>query len=154
MTRKWGEHPNDGKGLERISARLKAEQLPSKDLASLEHRLLTDEQEAIAEQIEHKLRFGWARIKASRLIVDLRAQLARLQRENDSLARDCNDKDITIERLRTALATANANHERFEREWYLRGDEIERLHACLTGISTCSTCEACSGAALRALGHG
>lgn len=32
MTRKWGEHPNDGRGLERISARLKAEQLPSKDV--------------------------------------------------------------------------------------------------------------------------
>lgn len=25
MTRKWGEHPNDGKGLERVSAALKAE---------------------------------------------------------------------------------------------------------------------------------
>lgn len=35
------------------------------------------------------------------------------------------------ERLKTALATANANHERFEREWYLRGDEIERLQADL-----------------------
>jgi hypothetical protein len=54
----------------------------------------------------------------------LRAELDRLQRENDSLAHDCNDKDITIERLRTTL----------------------------TGISTCSTCEACRGAALRALG--
>lgn len=32
-----------------------------------------------------------------------------------------------IERLSSALRTANANHERFEREWYLRGDEIERL---------------------------
>lgn len=32
-----------------------------------------------------------------------------------------------IARLQTALASANANHERFEREWYLRGDEIERL---------------------------
>lgn len=31
-----------------------------------------------------------------------------------------------IERLTQCLATANANHERFEREWYLRGDEIER----------------------------
>lgn len=29
--RKWGEHPNDGKGLERISVRLKAEHLPSKE---------------------------------------------------------------------------------------------------------------------------
>lgn len=32
-----------------------------------------------------------------------------------------------IERLQQCLAIANSNHERFEREWYLRGDEIERL---------------------------
>lgn len=31
-------------------------------------------------------------------------------------------------------------------------DEIERLRTALTGISTCGTCEACRGAALRALG--
>lgn len=29
--------------------------------------------------------------------------------------------------LRTALAQANSQAERFEREWYLRGDELERL---------------------------
>ncbi len=29
MTRKWGEHPNDGKGLERISERLKADIHPT-----------------------------------------------------------------------------------------------------------------------------
>jgi hypothetical protein len=32
-------------------------------------------------------------------------------------------------RLREALGHANAQAERFEREWYLRGDEIERLRA-------------------------
>jgi chromosome segregation ATPase len=32
-----------------------------------------------------------------------------------------------IERLREALKKANENHEHFEREWYLRGDKIERL---------------------------
>jgi len=32
-----------------------------------------------------------------------------------------------VGRLTSALMVANANHERFEREWYLRGDEIERL---------------------------
>lgn len=31
-------------------------------------------------------------------------------------------------------------------------DEVTRLRAALTGISTCSTCEACRGAATRALG--
>lgn len=34
-----------------------------------------------------------------------------------------------IERLRAALTKANAQAERFEREWYLRGDEIEQLRA-------------------------
>lgn len=32
-----------------------------------------------------------------------------------------------VERLRGALAKANAQAEHFEREWYLRGDEVERL---------------------------
>ena len=32
-----------------------------------------------------------------------------------------------IERLTAALATANANAERFERGWYLRGDALEKL---------------------------
>lgn len=32
-----------------------------------------------------------------------------------------------VERLTAALAGANAQAEHFEREWYLRGDEIERL---------------------------
>ena len=36
-----------------------------------------------------------------------------------------------IERLTAALKVANANHERFEREWYLRGDEIDRLQRAL-----------------------
>ena len=44
-----------------------------------------------------------------------------------------------IERLRndltSALATANNNHERFEREWYLRGDRIEKLEAALKDIA-------------------
>lgn len=36
-----------------------------------------------------------------------------------------------VERLTACLQKANANHEHFEREWYLRGDEIERLRAQL-----------------------
>lgn len=39
-----------------------------------------------------------------------------------------------IERLRVQLKAANANHERFEREWYLRGDEIERLQQENAGL--------------------
>ena len=35
--------------------------------------------------------------------------------------------DDDIRALREALTAANAQAERFEREWYLRGDEVERL---------------------------
>lgn len=45
---------------------------------------------------------------------------------NQAALREAADE---IERLTTTLRTANANHERYEREWYLRGDEIERLRA-------------------------
>ena len=34
-----------------------------------------------------------------------------------------------IVRLTVALRLANANHERFEREWYLRGDALEAVIA-------------------------
>ena len=41
-----------------------------------------------------------------------------------------------IERLTQALKKANDQAEHFEREWYLRGDEIERLRAALTRVTT------------------
>lgn len=40
--------------------------------------------------------------------------------ERDSLARE-------VERLRACLQRANANHEEFERRWYLACDELERF---------------------------
>jgi hypothetical protein len=47
------------------------------------------------------------------------------------IARNGIDRVIELERenkrLAEALANANEQAERFEREWYLRGDEIERL---------------------------
>lgn len=51
----------------------------------------------------------------SDLIARLRADLAASQAE--------------CERLTGCLSKANAQAEHFEREWYLRGDEIERLRA-------------------------
>jgi len=36
-----------------------------------------------------------------------------------------------VDQLRVALMKANNQAEHFEREWYLRGDEIERLKAAL-----------------------
>lgn len=47
------------------------------------------------------------------------------------IARNGIDRVIDLERenkrLAEVLANANEQAERFEREWYLRGDEIERL---------------------------
>jgi hypothetical protein len=58
----------------------------------------------------------------------LRAEIDRLQRENDTCGLQCSAT------MKSLVA------------------ENERLRTALTGISTCSTCEACRGAALRALG--
>lgn len=41
------------------------------------------------------------------------------------------EKDAEIARLTECLSKANANHEHFERAWYLRGDEIEALRVAL-----------------------
>lgn len=46
-----------------------------------------------------------------------------------------------IERRYKDLAKANAQHEHFEREWYLRGDEIERLERALTETHDAWTAE-------------
>lgn len=39
------------------------------------------------------------------------------------------EKDAEIAQLTECLSKANANHEHFERAWYLRGDEVEALRA-------------------------
>lgn len=39
------------------------------------------------------------------------------------------EADGEIERLRVCLSKANEQAEHFEREWYLRGDELEQLRA-------------------------
>ena len=39
-----------------------------------------------------------------------------------------------VERLMGCLATANANHEQFERQWYLERDRAERLAEALRGM--------------------
>ena len=38
---------------------------------------------------------------------------------------------VEVERLTGCLATANANHEQFERQWYLERDRAERLAEAL-----------------------
>lgn len=57
--------------------------------AALEHRLLSDEQEARAEEIAHKLRFAWAQRKGGRLIVDLRDRVAELEQKIDTCGLQC-----------------------------------------------------------------
>jgi len=44
---------------------------------------------------------------------------------------NCEAQAAEIERLTGCLTKANAQAEHFEREWYLRGDEIERLRGHL-----------------------
>lgn len=56
-----------------------------------------------------------------------RANLAPLQAENERLRAE-------VERLMGCLATANANHEQFERQWYLERDRAERLAEALRNI--------------------
>ena len=52
--------------------------------------------------------------------------ISRLYRYGKEL-QVCNEAADEIERLTQALKKANDQAEHFEREWYLRGDEIERL---------------------------
>jgi hypothetical protein len=40
-----------------------------------------------------------------------------------------------VRRLAGCLAKANANHEEFERRWYLATDEVERLRGMLRAIT-------------------
>lgn len=61
----------------------------------------------------------------------LRRQLDEAGESIARQARTIREQAAEIERLTTALKIANANHEHFERHWYLRGDEIERLRAVL-----------------------
>ncbi len=78
------------------------------------------------------------------LIQRLRADVLWYRRRgNETIAEDCRqaadaleqqaaqiaEKDTEIARLTECLSKANANHEHFERAWYLRGDEIEALRA-------------------------
>lgn len=61
-------------------------------------------------------------------LVTARGVIADLNAVNLELGR-ANAEEVS--RLTGCLATANANHEKFEREWYLRGDQIEILQARL-----------------------
>lgn len=80
-----------------------------------------------------QLRAGYA---AARLEIEsLRERVQQL----GQLARDVNSRRVTeleaeTVSLTTCLRKANAEFEHFEREWYLRGDEIEALQAQLEAV--------------------
>ena len=49
----------------------------------------------------------------------------------ENAAKELREKDAEIERLRKELKESNANHELYERRWYLRENETERLREAL-----------------------
>jgi len=63
---------------------------------------------------------------------------------------NCEAQAAEIERLTGCLTKANAQAEHFEREWYLRGDEIERLREALR--DTAEVIESCNTVFLHKLG--
>lgn len=94
--------------------------------------------DAMAHESQQALRtaLAQARAEVERLKSELEmladAQRAeRLRDEAHQYAQAAQDENerlrAEVERLTACLVRANANHEHFEREWYLRGDEIERL---------------------------
>lgn len=63
----------------------------------------------------------------------LRLGFANVSRDNDELLAEREKLRAEVERLTACLHRANQMTEHFEREWYLRGDEIEELRALLAG---------------------
>ena len=72
--------------------------------------------------VDHGKKIGGQQITSARTLAIVDAHHAKLNEALDA-------KDAEIARLIGCLTKANSNTERFEREWYLRGDEIARLTA-------------------------
>jgi chromosome segregation ATPase len=80
---------------------------------------------------------------------DAQAQIDALKSENTAItaARDLalaslNKQDAEIDALNTSVRMANEQAEKFEREWYLRGDELDAANARLHEVATfCATVE-------------
>lgn len=81
----------------------------------------------------------------ARQVCVLLAEIERLQRENDQLTRDCNDKDITIERLRAEL---NDYVKMINSEWFARVTYKQQLRAALRALGGEASLEAKIGALL------
>ncbi len=63
------------------------------------------------------------RAEAANVTAELEAMCANFE----AMREEKNALRAEVERLRGCLAQANSQAEHFEREWYLRGDEVERL---------------------------
>ena len=85
MTRKFGEHPNDGKGLERVSVALREEQRPSNQLDGRTHYegCWRDHPDCARDEIE-RLRAAVARLEAH--VIELRAERDAMTRVAQSAA--------------------------------------------------------------------
>lgn len=84
----------------------------------------------------------WARaetMKIAPLSAEVESVLAYAENcvDSDPTARGIKCLAAEIRRLHACLEKSNSNHEHFEREWYLRGDEIERLHARVRELEEC-----------------
>ena len=58
-----------------------------------------------------------------------------LRANSSGIYRPAAEAAVELERLTSVVKAANSQAEHFERECYLRGEEIERLRAALTRIS-------------------
>ena len=57
----------------------------------------------------------------------LTAENTALRKERDAYRDSATARDRNEDALRVALKAANSQAERFEREWYLRGDELDSV---------------------------
>lgn len=64
-----------------------------------------------------------------RSYAESRTYVATLERERDFYVGEQQRLDAEVERLTACLVTANANHEKFERQYYLVTDEAEAMRA-------------------------
>lgn len=85
-----------------------------------------DEMKLAADALEqHAIEIALRRGERMRLESELFDARTRMADQAAQIA----EKDVEIARLTECLSKANANHEHFERAWYLRGDEVDALRA-------------------------
>jgi hypothetical protein len=105
----------------------------------------------VTDQLPSKEQVSRLRIEHSHGLSDDAAdEIERLQAEVANISEQyTNYHDWAQDEIERARRTA----EYWKAEHFAGNVEIDRLRTALTGISTCSTCEACRGAARLALGE-